>query len=130
MKLETIKKKGQNYYIKYLKRKLDELWSLYVRKRDGYSCVICGSKKKLQNGHLIRRGKWSVRYNEFNQNAKCSRHNFLHNEYPEYYTDWFIKKFGAKKYNELVELSKIKKQFSVSELEAMLEKIKSRILRI
>lgn len=85
-----------------LQKEADKWYSLYIRHRDGYKCVICGSKVNPQCGHLIKRGKQALRYNGFNCNVQCSKHNLMHNFYPEYYTQWFINRHGAEKYNWLL----------------------------
>lgn len=35
-----------------------DLWSKFIRERDGHRCVICNSKKKLSAHHIIRKSFW------------------------------------------------------------------------
>lgn len=100
-----------------LMKKADKAFSQYVRDRDG-KCVLDCDKctTVIQCGHLIRRGKLSVRFDETNCNAQCSYHNFLHNSEPEHYYRWFIKNYGHLPLIDLVDRSKIKMKLPTSEL--------------
>ncbi len=100
---------------KKLIKKCDELVSLIVRKRDK-RCVCCGSTKRLQCGHLIKRGKAATRFNLINNNAQCSSCNFRHNQYPEHYTSWFVQRYGTTVYRRLIELSLKVKKWELEEL--------------
>lgn len=106
-----------------LVKRLDLIFSLWIRKRDG-GCVLASPKCKgaLQNSHLIRRGKRNVRFDEENCNCNCAYHNFLHNSYPEYYTAWFIHVYGEQEYKDLIERSQIIKKYTREELLEMIEK--------
>lgn len=88
-----------------LKRKADKLMSQYIIARDK-KCVICGSTKQLNNGHLISRRCNSVRWDDVNCNCQCYPCNFLHTHRPERYTQWFIKNYGSLMYEDLVDRSK------------------------
>lgn len=44
---------GKNASLKSLRRYCKELWSEYVKERDGRKCVICGEEKFLNAHHLI-----------------------------------------------------------------------------
>lgn len=68
-----------------LTKKLDKLFSLYIRQRDsdedGYgNCATCGKNghyKEMDCGHFIPRGYHSLRWDERNsvlQCAKCNRY--------------------------------------------------------
>ena len=106
---------------KLLKR-ADTVFSTFIRTRDNYTCVLCGSRFRPQNGHLIKRGKKNVRFDEDNCHCQCSSCNYKHNHYPEIYINWFIRKFGAEKFDTLTEKSKVMKQFKVWELEEIISK--------
>ena len=90
---------------KTLLAKADAVFSRYIRERDKWTCVVCGSKKRPQCGHLIKRGKHYARFDEFNCNCQCSSCNWLHNEYPEAYTLWFLREYGVEKYAEITKLA-------------------------
>lgn len=79
----------------------DAVFSRFIRERDQWKCVVCGSTERVQCGHLIRRGKHTVRFDETNCNAQCSRCNWKHNHFPEAYTIFFIQKYGFQAYIDL-----------------------------
>lgn len=99
------KKKGLNRVRKTplakLKRELDKLMSTYVIMRDK-KCVVCGSTERLTCGHLITRGKETIRWDFLNCACQCWGCNYKHEFYPEEYTNWFIKRYGASTYDNLV----------------------------
>lgn len=107
-------------YPKLLKQ-ADAVFSLWIRKRDG-RCVCCGSTENAQAGHLIRRGKHSVRFEESNVNRQCKRCNYLHEFHPQVYTAWYIRKYGAAHYIDLVEMSMKVRKIPRSELEDIIRK--------
>lgn len=96
--------------VKSLKRKADSFFSKFIIARDK-KCVLCSATTELTNGHLIKRGKMSTRYDEINCHALCSGCNYKDNFEPQHYSEWFIKKYGVEEYFELVDTSKEIKQF-------------------
>lgn len=114
MKIGTTSKR------KKLIQKLDTIVSLIVRARDG-KCVICGSTKQLQCSHLIKRGRLSTRFDLDNCNANCNGCNLRHNNYPEFYTEWFLEHKGYELYGKLISQSQQIWKPSNAELESLLE---------
>lgn len=102
-------------------KKADAALSRYLRASVPY-CVICGSRDRLQAGHLISRGKHSVRFDLRNVFTVCSKHNLLHKHYPEIMTGWYIKKFGAEAYEALVLASNSTYKWTADELDVIAEK--------
>lgn len=114
-----------------LKKKLDKVFSDYIRQRDGGRCYTCGSTqewKYQQNGHFISRGKMSTRYDEQNCHCQCVSCNvFKNGNYPEYaaklqdqYGDGIIKELNAR--------GRAIKQFTVKELTELIEKYQKKII--
>ena len=68
--------------ISKLKKKLDKIFSEYIRKRDSdykgnCKCISCGKEYPafggtIHAGHLFSRRYLSIRYSEQNVNAQCS----------------------------------------------------------
>ncbi len=116
------KKRTKLPSISRLKRKADALFSVFIRNRDKNICVVCGSTKNVQCGHLIKRGKMSTRYDELNCHALCAVCNYLDQYEPWHYTNWFIKKYGAPLYQELYNKSKRLKQMKRLDYEDLIEK--------
>lgn len=102
-----------------LEKKADSVFSKWIIKRDGH-CVTCGSRRQPNNGHLFKRGRQLLRFNEFNCNRQCEPCNSLHNNKPEIYKKWFIGKYGQEKYDELETLSRQLKTWTVEEYEAII----------
>ena len=107
---------------KKLIQKLDTIVSLIVRARDE-RCVTPTDKctKVLQCSHLIKRGKLPTRFDLANCNCQCSYHNYLHNNYPEIYTEWWLNRYGQEAYNSLIKTSQQLWKPSIAELESLLE---------
>jgi hypothetical protein len=68
--------------ISKLKKKLDKVFSEYIRKRDSdykgnCKCISCGKEYpafggRIHAGHLFSRRYLSIRYSEQNVNSQCS----------------------------------------------------------
>ncbi len=93
----------------------DKWCSLFVRKFHG-KCVTCGATENLQAGHLITRAKYSTRWLFINVPCQCNSCNLRHEYQPEHLTRWFINKYGAEKYDELVTESNTPKKLSTDEI--------------
>ncbi len=71
--------------IRSLKKKLDAVFSKYIRYRDKGQCYTCSYKnhpKKVQCGHFISRQYLAVRWDEVNCHAQCYACNMLYNGQP------------------------------------------------
>ncbi len=83
--------------IKQLVKKLDQVFSLYIRLRDKGVCFTCGKKdeiKKMQCGHYESRSHYNTRWDCQNANSQCLRCNiFLKGNYPIYSIN-LEKKYG------------------------------------
>lgn len=102
-----------------LEIELDRTAREIVFLRDDY--CVCPAPDKghstiMQPGHLITRGKESVKWSLWNLNKQCSSCNLLHEFYPERYTAWFLTKFGAEEYARLVEESRGVTKLSIDDL--------------
>ena len=93
--------------IPVLKKKLDKVFSEYIRRRDsgdgkggglGYCiCITCANIahwKKMDNGHYIKRQYMATRYDEWNCNAQCKCCNWLEQGANEKYKVALDKKWG------------------------------------
>lgn len=117
-------KKMRKLEIKERKRK-DREWSMAVKLRDNWCCVICGNKNKLNSHHIIPREIKELRHdlmngislcpNHHNFSRVCSPHNnsfvfylWLLRNRPEQYN--YLEKIGNKDVNNLVNSNNIYKQ--------------------
>lgn len=112
---------------KKLVKRLDKVFSLFIRKRDGH-CVICGKTERLTAGHLITRAKYSVRWDERNVFCQCAGCNLTHEHNSHIFTDWYIRKFGLNAYQNLILESNQTKKFSDLDLELMINKYQAAFL--
>lgn len=121
--VDSAKKKGSE-----LRKQMGATWkefSLYIRARDKF-CVCCGSPFNLQAGHLIKRGRGTTLFDETNVNAQCNSCNVRHNNYPEFYTNWWLAKYGQEAYDQLVAKSwELKTDWTVAELKELEERYKT-----
>jgi len=109
---------------KRLIQELDKETSRIVRKRDG-ACVLCHKRESLQCGHLITRSKYSVRWDLGNCFCQCSGCNLRHEHQPEHFTNWFIQKFGADAYSDLVARSNKIHKWTEWDLKVLLDERKA-----
>ena len=95
--------------IKTLKRKLDDVFSIYIRLRDsddkGFCrCISCGKIqhwKDVDCGHYVNRSHMGTRYSERNCNAQCRSCNRFSEGNNIGYTRGLIRKYGIKVIDEL-----------------------------
>lgn len=108
LKRKLVKKKSKRVKLPSIRKlilKADKLFSLFIRQRD-LKCVLCGSTSSLTNGHLVKRGKKQVRWDELNCHCLCMGCNWKDNFDHDVYVLWFIKNYGALPYQDLVEKSR------------------------
>ncbi len=89
--------KGKLPSISALKKKLDAVFSQYIRRRDKGVCFTCGVKKpwkSQQNGHYISRGVLILRWDERNCNCQCVGCNIFRNGNMAEYAIRLMKKYG------------------------------------
>lgn len=91
--------------IRKLTLKADKLFSVFIRQRDK-ECVLCHSKLNLTCGHLIKRGKRSVRWDEINCHCLCMGCNWKDNFDHDVYVAYFIREYGELMYLDLVDRSR------------------------
>ena len=94
----------KKYTLSQLKKKLDTVFSLYIRTRDGGRCITCGKVdeiKKMQCGHYVSRSNLATRWSEKNCSTQCVGCNvFKHGNMDEYALK-LKKKYGSKILEEL-----------------------------
>lgn len=93
--------------ISQLKKLADEVFSLYIRKRDG-RCFTCGSSQNLQAGHYIPRDCLELRYDVRNVNCQCIGCNVFKKGNYTIYALNMMRKYGD---NILYDLDEIVKKY-------------------
>jgi hypothetical protein len=88
----------------------------YVRKRDeGKPCISCGCQwnDKFQAGHYYPGGSFeTLKFHLDNINGQCEKCNLFKSGNFENYTLNLPKRIGSDRFNNLVKLAEIDKQFS------------------
>jgi len=79
---------------KTLVRRLDTVFSEYIRERDGH-CVTCGATENLQCGHLFSCIAYSTRWQKNNAHAQCAGCNLSHEHDPGPLTLYFMQNYGG-----------------------------------
>lgn len=118
-----------------LKKKLDRVFSEYIRLRDsdknGYvRCYCCGKVlhwKEAQNMHFIPRQHMALRFSEVNCHVGCIKCNFYNNGNIEAYAVHLKKDYG----NDIIERLLIYKsrltKFSAIEYEVMIKEYQQKV---
>ena len=110
---------------------LDDLFSRYIRLKADNHCEYCGEFRKifeLECSHFHSRRKWITRLDEENCVALCATcHRFL-GEHPNIHSDFFRKRLGSERFEQLnIRAQQVKKRlkWEYEELKAKYrEKIK------
>lgn len=113
-----------------LKKLADKVFSDYIRQRDKYVCFTCGKKgdkTNIQNGHYVSRAFNSLRFDERNCAAQCVGCNIFRKGNIDEYALALLKKFGPEILKELAAEKRKVKQFTVRELEGMIEEFKNKL---
>ena len=90
--------------IEKLKKKLDIIFSRYIRQRDKGQCYTCPKKddpKYMQCGHFNPRQYFSTRWDERNNHCQCYACNILYNGQPSRYAQHLMQDYGKNIINEL-----------------------------
>ena len=111
-------------------RKLDRVFSLYIRLRDvmpnGYvRCIACGRIKKFEEvdcGHFHSRTHMSTRYDEDNCHAECRYCNRISADHIIGYSQNLIRKIGQTRFDFLKVKAHSAKHYSDCELEELIKR--------
>jgi len=80
-----------------LKKKLDSVFSLYIRHRDNGVCYTCGVQKmpsEMQCGHYVSRTKLALRWDEYNCHTQCYPCNCMKHGDIITYREHLVRDFG------------------------------------
>jgi hypothetical protein len=110
----------------------DTVFSLYVRRRDGFRCFTCGrigaeGDGVMECGHLFTRARESVRFDELNGHCQCKPCNDRHEKHPEIYQFKFMLRYGRDAYADLVKRSWSKEKITSGGLEEIIKKYEGMI---
>jgi hypothetical protein len=89
-----------------LKKKLDSVFSLYIRFRDGGRCITCGTIRdpmEMQCGHYVSRKCTALRWDEMNCNCQDSACNVFKYGDLITYREKLVEKYGEEAVKRLEE---------------------------
>ena len=103
-----------------LVKKLDDIVSKIVRKRDGI-CICCGTDKKLTCSHYWNRDKKGTRWDLDNCDSACwPCHKYrLEGRKNGWYKDFMLEKLGQEKYDLLEYRANTTTKYTVIDLDIM-----------
>lgn len=120
-----------------LVRKLDKVFSKYIRLRDskafgyrGFRCISCGQIKPISKadcGHYYSRAKMSVRFDEDNAHGECSFCNRFCADHLVGYRENLIKKIGQQRFDLLRVRANQTKKWSEFELTELIKYYTARV---
>lgn len=126
------KRKDKKPSVMALKRRLDTLWSEWVRRSAAdssglVSCCSCGRKyhwKEVDCGHFVSRNHNAGRFDIRNTNPQCKKCNRFNEGNKAGYAVYLQKRYGPEVIEELNKLQYIIKRFLPEELQEMIRKVR------
>jgi len=121
-----------------LEKKLDKIFSEYIRKKDSdhggtVECCTCGKLeywRDVDAGHFIKRQHRSVRWDERNVHPQCRRDNHFMGGRQDDYARFIIKKYGQTQFDELMRLKYTTVKHTRSDLEEMIDIYKEKLEKL
>jgi hypothetical protein len=109
-------------------KRLDNAFSLYIRERDGWQCVTCGSrvKERLQCGHLFSRAAYSTRWDERNAYCQCASCNLYHEHDPYPLIQHFLSLYTQSDLDRLHEKYRTPVKLKDSEIDELIKHYEGR----
>lgn len=110
-------------------KKLDRIFSEYIRKRDG-RCVVCGSTENLQCGHLFSRVAYSTRWDEENAYCQCRSCNMMHEFDPYPLMEFARQKLGQEKLDMLYKRYKRPVKVTEADMQVMYGRYQKKLQKL
>jgi hypothetical protein len=115
-----------------LEKKLDRVFSEYIRQRDAdeggtVSCCTCGRLmfwKESDAGHFVKRQHRATRWNPMNCAPQCQRCNHWMGGRQDDFSRYIIHRYGLKTYDELMSLKYRTVKHTRADLLNMIERFK------
>jgi hypothetical protein len=122
-------KKNKKPSFAALKKKLDAVFSQWIRRKDATSqglavCVSCGAVKlwkEQQCGHFVSRIYLATRWHEKNAAVQCGACNVLRRGNYAEYTAYMLRKYGQEVIDELIRLKRQPVKMTAAELEEKIQ---------
>ena len=121
--------------LKSLEKKLDRVFSEYIRRRDADEggtavCVTCGKLyfwRDIQAGHWVKRQHRALRWDERNVYPQCAAENLYKNGAMDEMAAHIIRKHGAETIDELLRLKKTSVKHTRADLETLIAETEKKI---
>lgn len=120
-----------------LKKKLDALWSEYIRRKDSVggmaTCVTCGAVKRWQEqqcGHFVSRVHLATRWLEQNTAVQCYACNVLRGGNFIEYAVWMEANWGWQAIRDLRELKHTNLKITRAGYEERIEEVKQKLAEL
>ena len=116
---------------KSLVKKLDDIFSLYIRTRDKFTSVTSGKREDVMDcSHVFSRKNYSTRWDEENAFCQTKGENIRNNEYIWPYYKWYQDKYGMKQFEALEKRYNTVKQFKNYELIELAQEYKMKLMEL
>ena len=111
-----------------LSKKLDEAWSLSVKKRAGYKCEVCGVGESghLNSHHIVGRRNRMVRWDVRDGVCLCVKHHRFGIESAQEDPLWFREWLEENRWEDYAYLYTVKnqiKKWTLEDMEKQLEEL-------
>jgi len=132
---KTSKKRKKSVSLSDLEKKLDKVFSQYIRLKDAdeggtVECVTCNQLffwKDTDCGHFIKRQHRSVRWDERNVGVQCTRCNHYMGGRQDDFSKYIIKTYGYSVYDELMRLKYQTMKFSRLDILEKIDEYKEKL---
>jgi len=129
-------KKGKRYNLSFYKKKLDQVFSKFIRQRDADShgrvrCFTCGRIyhwKEIQAGHYISRQHLNLRWAEYNVHPQCVGCNVFKKGNMDVYAIALQAKYGLDILQELQRQKQKIRKFTIGELINLIDRYEEKLL--
>jgi hypothetical protein len=132
---KTSKKRKKSVSLSDLEKKLDKVFSQYIRLKDAdaggtVECVTCNQLffwKETDCGHFIKRQHRSVRWDERNVGVQCTRCNHYMGGRQDDFSRYIIKTYGYTIFDELMRLKYQTMKFSRLDIQQKIDEYKEKL---
>ena len=130
--------KAKKYTAKELEKKLDKVFSHYIRLRAaddlGYvQCVTCGNRhnwKEVHCGHYMPRTRKAVRFNEMNCQVQCVKCNYRRSGEHDLFREYLLEKYGKEEVEKLERLAKLGGSDDAYSLQFKIDEYKEKVKQL
>lgn len=124
--------------LKSLEKKLDKVFSEYIRRRDADEnenayCVTCGRVshwRELQCGHWVKRQHRSTRWEVTNAAAQCAGCNLYKSGAMDEFAGYLLGRYGSETVEELLRKKKEVTKHTRQDLEEMIALYQSKLAEL